>query len=95
MFDDTIIQILGNSPANTSIKQILGDFQEPQGQRTTFIEIEKLKFNINKCLFIDYIEPLIDLTTYLKINGITYKVLRIKKYSDYMEIYLYLLRRQV
>jgi len=95
MFDDTRIQILGSSPTNTAIKQILGDVQEPQGQRTTFIDIEKLKFDIHKCLFIDYIEPLIDLTTFLRIDGVIYKVLKIKTYSDYMEIDLYQLRRQV
>ena len=95
MFDDTVIQILGSSPANTSIKQIIGDFQEPQGQRATFIEIEKFKFDISKCLFIDYIEPLIDLTTFLEINGLIYKVIKIKIYSEYMEIFLCQLRRQV
>jgi hypothetical protein len=94
MFDDTIVQILGSNPMNIAIKQILGDFQEPQGQRTTFIEIEKLKFDISKCLFIDYIEPLIDLTTFLGINGFIYKVIKIKIFSDYMELDLYQLRRQ-
>ncbi|WCK55137.1 hypothetical protein PP175_03880 [Aneurinibacillus sp. Ricciae_BoGa-3] len=95
MFDDTVIQILGSSPTNTAMKQIVGDVQEPQGQRTTYIEVEKLKFDIHKCLFIDYIEPLIDLSTFLKIEGFIYKVLKIKTYSDYMEIYLYKVRRQV
>jgi hypothetical protein len=95
MFEDTLIQILGNSPTNTPIKQIYGDVQEPQGQRTTYIEIEKLKLDISKRLFIDYIEPIIDLTTFIKANGLIFKVIKIKTYSDYMEIDLYQLRRQV
>ena len=95
MFDDTLILILGNSPTNTPIKQIYGDVQEPQGQRTTYIEIEKLKLDISKRLFIDYIEPIIDLTTFIEANGLIYKVIKIKTYSDYMEIDLYQLRRQV
>ena len=95
MFEDTLIQILGNSPTNAPIKQIYGDIQEPQGQRTTYIEIEKLKLDISKRLFIDYIEPIIDLTTFIKANGLIFKVINIKTYSDYMEIDLYQLRRQV
>ena len=95
MDDETKIEILGNNPTNTTIKQIVGDVQEPQGQRDLIIKIEKYEFSVAMRLFIDYLEPLIDYTTYLKINGLIYKVLKIKTHSDYMEIDLYLLRKQV
>ena len=95
MFDDTTIIILGNNPSNSKIKEFEGDLQEPQGQRELTIEIEKYKFTISKILYIDYIELLIDLTTYLKINGVIYKVLKVKTFSDYMEVCLYKLRKQV
>jgi len=95
MFDDTSIEILGNNPLNSTIKRIDGDLQETPGQKELIIEIENYKFTISKILYIDYLDPLIDLSTYLKANGIIYKVLKVKNFSDYMEVYLYELKRQV
>jgi len=94
--DDDIIEILGNNPTNATIKTIYdGDVQEPQSQRDLIIEIENFKFTISKILFINNIEPLLDMTAYVKIEGLIYKVLKIKTFSDYMEIDLYKLKRQV
>jgi len=96
MDDDEInIQILGNNPTNNTIVSILGDLQSLQGQRDYVIEIEEHKFIISKILIVDYIESRIDMLSYVKIEGLIYKVLKIKTFSDYMEVYLYLLKRQV
>lgn len=93
--DEFIVQILGISPTNNAIASITGDLQSIPGQRDYIIEIEEFKFIISKILIIDYIETRIDMLTYLEIDGLIYKVLKTKTFSDYMEVYLYLLERQV
>ena len=94
LLKNTYVQVMGNSPINAAIKTIYADVIEPEGDLV--IEIEEFKFPISKILTIDYIEPLIDLITYIKVNGLIYKVLKIKTSDDnYMEIYLYLLKKQV
>jgi hypothetical protein len=40
MDEDTIIEILGDNPTSTTIKEIIGDLQEPQWQRDGCIFIE-------------------------------------------------------
>lgn len=70
--------------------------QEPQNQSDFMIKIEEFEFTISNILFIDYIETTIDINTYIKINGLIYRVLKIKTPDDRdMEIFLYLLKRQV
>jgi len=90
MFDESTVLILGNSPVNSLQKTITADVQE----YSTVVEIGDYKFNISKRLFIDYIELLLDINGYLKIENMVYKILNIKEYSDYQEIWLYLLNRQ-
>lgn len=90
MYNETIIQILGNSPTNTSIKSIYADYQV--FEKT--IKIEGYEFNITKRGIVDRIEILIDVDTYLDIEGTIYKVMKVKTYSDYMELWLYKLNKQ-
>ena len=89
--DDISIQILGNSPTNTVIKTIEGDLQS----YSATIEIGEYKFDISKRLFIDYIEPLLNIYGYLQVENKVYKILQVKEYSDYQEVWLYLLNRTV
>ena len=96
MDDDEInVEILGNSPTSNTISTILGDLQSLKGQRDYVVEIDEFKFIITKILIVDYIEPQINMLSYLKINGLIYKVLKTKDFGDYMQVYLYLLKRQV
>jgi len=88
--DEISIQILGNSPTNQTQATIDGDLQS----YSATIEIGEYKFDISKRLFIDYIEPLIDIDGYLKGENKAYKILYIKEFSDYMEVWLYELTRQ-
>ena len=88
--DYTSVKILGNSPLNITQKNILGDFQDYDEN----IIIGDYTFKVTKRLLIDYIEPLIDMNGYLNIFNSVYKVLHIKNYSDYQELWLYLLNRQ-
>lgn len=90
MLKNTSVKVLGNDPNNTPLKTIFGDFQE----YSATIKIGDYTFNISKRLFIDYIEPLIDMNGYLQIEGSVYKVLHIKS-EDYQEFWLYLLNRQL
>lgn len=84
------VLILGNNPNNIPLKTISGDFQEYD----TAIIIGSYTFNITKRIFTDYIESLIDMNGYLKIEDSVYKILHIINYSDYQELWLYLLNRQ-
>ena len=89
--DDISVQILGNNPNNTTQKTIEGDLQE----YSATIEIGDYSFEITKRLFIDYIEPLLNMEGYLEVENKVYKILNIKEYSDYQEVWLYLLNRVV
>lgn len=89
--DDISVQILGNSPNNTTQKTIEGDFQE----YTSVIKIGEYEFDISKRLFIDYLEPLISMDGYIKAGNKIFKILKVKEYSDYMEVWLYALTREV
>lgn len=88
--DDISIQILGNSPTNTVQKIIEGDLQS----YSTTIEIGDYSFAITKRLFTDYIEPLLNMNSYIKVENKVYKILHIKEFSDYQEVWLYELTRQ-
>ncbi|KUO75709.1 MAG: hypothetical protein APF81_17690 [Desulfosporosinus sp. BRH_c37] len=87
--DDISIQILGNSPTNVTQKTINGGFQ----QFNTTIEIDNFSFEISKRIFID-LETLIDMDGYIEAENKVYKILHIKEFSDYMEVWLYELTRQ-
>lgn len=96
MLKNTRAQILGNNPTNIVVKTIDCDMQEPDSQSDFIIKIEEFEFTITKILMIDYIEPLINIQGYIKINGLIYKVLKIKTPDENnMEVYLYELERQV
>ncbi|KUO66115.1 MAG: hypothetical protein APF84_12400 [Gracilibacter sp. BRH_c7a] len=88
--NETEVLILGNSQNNATEKTILGDFQE----YSTTIEIGDYSFEITKRLFINYIEPLINMDGYLRIGDLLYKVLKIQTFITYQEFWLYLLDRQ-
>lgn len=90
MFDDSTVNILGNSPVNSCKRTIAADVQE----YSTTIEIGDYQFEITKRLFVDYIEPLIEMDGYLEVENKVYKILHIKEFSDYMEVWLYKLARQ-
>jgi len=86
--DEISIEILGNSPTNTTHATIEGDLQE----YSATIEIENFKFEITKRLFIEHLEPLIDMSGYIKAENKIFKILKIKSFSDYMELWLYKIR---
>lgn len=85
------VQILGNNPQGAVRKTIDTEVQGFDNK----IEIESYKFYISKRVITDYIEKLIDINGYLKIENTIYKILKINEYSDYQEIWLYELIRQV
>lgn len=84
------IQILGNDPQGIKLKDIDGEVQEFDN----LIEIESYKFYVNKRVITDYIEKLIDIYSYIKIENMIFKILKINTYSDYQEVWLYELIRQ-
>lgn len=85
------VQILGNNPQVAAIKTIDAEVQDFDN----IIEIGNYKFYIERRVITDYIEPIIDMDGYLKIDNVIYKVLKINEYSDYQDIWLYKLVRQV
>ena len=84
MFDDTIVQVLGNSPKGTNLKNIFADVQEYNQE----IQIDDYNLNIYKRLYIDYIEPMIQLNTYLKIENEITQVIKVNRYPSYLEVYV-------
>jgi hypothetical protein len=91
MFNDTEIKILISSNAESYIKTEYGDVQ-PFSKSMTFED--GFEINITKRLFVD-IGSSINLTSYLIIGGEKYKVLDIKKWDSYIEVFLYRCKRQV
>ncbi|MBU3142210.1 hypothetical protein [Clostridium sp. CF012] len=85
MFDDTIVKILGSSYTNTLIKSIECDFQD----HISTINKEDYDYKCTKLLFVDYIEPLMYENFYLNIDNVIYKIIKVDKCSDHMEVYLY------
>lgn len=83
MFDDTIVEILGNNHQNTKIKSILVDVQEYDKD----VKIGNYTINGYKRLYPE-IEPLITVGTYLKIENEIVQVVKINKYTDYMEVFV-------
>jgi len=87
MFDDSTVYILGNNPENSWQKTIVADVQS----YSETILIGEYKFNINKRFFTDYIEPLLNIESYVEIESKIFKILNIIEYSDYQEVWIYLL----
>lgn len=89
--DEQKVFLLGDSPANSWQKTIYADVQ----QFSSVVKIGEYEFSITKRLFVDYIEPLVAMDGYMEIENKIFKILKIKEYSDYMEVWLYQLERQV
>jgi len=87
--DEQKVFLLGNSPTNSWQKTIYSGVQ----QFSSVVKIGEYEFSITKRLFVD-LEPLCKMDGYLEIENKIYKILKIKEYSDYMEVWLYLLKRQ-
>lgn len=90
MFYNTKIEIY-DSPNGVLIKTIYSDVQPYSG---TVNFDYGLSLDISNRVFCD-ISNEIDDNAYLKINGCFYKVLNIKAWSDYMDVYLYKCKRLV
>ena len=91
MFKDTKIEVLGDKPTNIRIKTLKVDLQEYD----TSITLEDYDFDITKRFFTKKIEILLEMNGYIKANSKVYKILKIKEYSEYQDIWLYKLERQV
>lgn len=91
MFNSTLVKIYSSIDSTSFIKSIYGDFQ-PFSKSITFED--DFQIDITNRLFCD-IDSAIDENSYIEIEGIKYKVMSIKKWDDYLEIYLYRLKRQV
>lgn len=91
MFNNTLVKIYSSFDSTSFIKAIYGDFQ-PFSKSITFED--DFQIEITNRLFCD-IDSSIDENSYIEIEGIKYKVMSIKKWDDYLEIYLYRLKRQV
>lgn len=88
MFSNTRIEIL-QSPEVSPVKVVYGDVQPYSGNMSFDYGIS---LEISKRAFCD-IDFLIDESCYFKIDTAKYKVLAIKVWSDYLEIFLYKCKR--
>jgi hypothetical protein len=83
MFYDTKIEILDGSFQKAS--ETDADIQ-PFEKTMTFDD--SIEIEITKRAFCDMVYP-IDYNCYLEITGKLYKIMNIKAYSDYLELWLY------
>ena len=90
MFKDTKIEIL-QSPLDAPIKSIDADVQ-PFNKSILFED--GFQIDITSRMFCD-IDESINGESYVEFDDEMYKVMEIKKWDDYMESYLYKLKRQV
>jgi len=90
MFKDTKIDIL-QSPLDAPIKTIDADVQ-PFSKSIAFED--GFQIEITSRLFCDT-DDLITEESYIEFASEMYKVMEIKKWDNYLEIYLYKLKRQV
>ena len=90
MFYDTKIEIL-QSPEDAPIKTIDADVQ-PFSKSIAFED--GFQIDITSRLFCD-IDDSINEESYVEFDNEMYKVMEIKKWNDYLEAYLYKLKRQV
>lgn len=91
MFYNTLIKIYSSPDSNSYIKSIYADVQ-PYLKSIMFED--GFEINITRRVFCD-IENSINIHSYIEIENEKYKVMDIKKWDSYMEVYLYKLKRQV
>ena len=91
MFNNTLIRIYSSSDSECYIKSIYADFQ-PYTKSIMFED--GFQIDITNRLFCDT-DSGIDMSSYLKIGNEIYKVMDLKVWDDYFEVYLYKLKRQV
>lgn len=91
MFNDTLIKIYSSSELTSYVKSIYGDIQ-PFSKSITFED--GFQIDITSRIFCD-VDESITKDSYLEIENQKYKVMEIKKWDDYLEVYLYKLVRQV
>lgn len=85
IFDETIVQILGNSPLNTPIKSIRADVQD----YNSTCENNGFKWKCNKLMFInnDNDKKLIHENEYLSIDNKIYRIIKVDNFG-HLEAYL-------
>ena len=91
MFKDTLIKVYEAPDSNSYIKSINADVQ-PFLKSITFED--GYQIDITSRLFCD-IDDSITEENYVEFANEKYKVMEIKKWDDYLEVYLYKLQRQV
>lgn len=90
MFYDTQIEIY-DSPQTESIKTICADVQP--FEKSMLFE-DDIEIEITKRAFCD-IKPEINDGSYLRFNNMLYKIMKIKIWSDYLELWLYECERDI
>ncbi len=91
MFNDTLVKIYSSPDSATYIKSIFADFQ-PYIKSIVFED--SFQIDITNRLFCDT-DSSINKDSYFEIESEKYKVMDLKKWNDYFEVYLYKLKRQV
>jgi len=91
MFNDTLVKIYSSHNSLSYIKSIYADFQ-PYTKSIVFED--GFQIDITNRIFCD-IGSSINKNSYLEIDTEKYKVMDIKKWDNYLEVYLYKLKRQV
>lgn len=85
MFNDTLIKIFSNSDSDSYVKSIYADFQ-PFSKSIAFED--GFQIDITSRVFCDMEESITE-DSYLEIESQKYKVMEIKEWDDYLEVYLY------
>ena len=91
MFNNTLVKIYSSPESGSYIKSIYADFQ-PFAKSILFED--NFLIDITNRMFCD-IDSSINKDSYLEIGSEQYKVIDLKKWNDYIEVYLYKLKRQV
>ena len=91
MFKDTTIKLYSTPDSASYIKSIDADIQ-PFSKSIAFED--GYQIDITSRLFCD-IDDSITEESYIEFDDEMYKVMEIKKWDDYLEVYLYKLQRQV
>jgi len=91
MFKDTVIKVYEVPDLNSYIKSIDADVQ-PFSRSIAFED--GFQIDITNRMFCD-IDDSITEESYVEFANEKYKVMEIKKWDDYLEVYLYKLQRQV
>ena len=91
MFNDTLVKIYSSPDSLSYIKSIYADFQ-PYTKSIVFED--GFQIDITNRVFCD-IDSTINKNSYMEIDNEKYKVMDLKKWDNYLEVYLYKLKRQV